>query len=252
MANFVSALKWLRDNLRRHRISVRKMTWPELHRVPIFDYEIELDCDGHSAIGRGIAVAEPSAVVKALAESLERLHCLRFGVQSPGMAAHLDVASAERNARCELFERDALLSCIKGEERPKLQPLTGLSLALTRGMSQLDFWTAEIGCYRDVPVTLVMAFDQELLVSYGLGAGGVATANLEKATLETLPSAAHYLHGGPPRAGDLVGWSKLGGTTPTLATVTSAGVRFTYETCNLLDSPFVAARAQSPDLRSRA
>lgn len=90
MANTALALKWLNDNRSRYGFRIRKMSWPhDFLKINLFDYEISLEYEGKVHTGRGLDLDEPTAVVKALAESLERLCSYKHGITSSGVSTHL-------------------------------------------------------------------------------------------------------------------------------------------------------------------
>jgi hypothetical protein len=111
MADSQKLISWLLDNSEKLQLQATELTWvQEWNLSGVFDYQVEITIQDRIYKGRGTALTEELAFVKAGAEAIERAFCGGYGISSLGVAAHTDQVLAEKNAASELNERDAFFN----------------------------------------------------------------------------------------------------------------------------------------------
>lgn len=103
MANQVTLGEWLLENQNAIDFKLREFTWTS-GLLPGFS-DLEFTLDGET-VGRAVDRDPEFALVKAIAEGIERATCKHNGLKSStGVAAHPMFATASELARLELIER---------------------------------------------------------------------------------------------------------------------------------------------------
>jgi hypothetical protein len=111
MADSQRLTSWLLENSERLNLQATEFTWPrEWGMAELFDFQITIEIQGQTFIGRGTATNEDTALVKAGAEAIERAFCTGHGISTLGVAVQTDEHQARVNSLNELFERDAFFS----------------------------------------------------------------------------------------------------------------------------------------------
>jgi hypothetical protein len=107
MADSKKLADWLLENTERLDLRAKHFQWVEGWRlVGYCDLEVSIVVNGRAFIGRGTALGEDLAFVKAGAEAIERAYCAGHNIPSVGVAVHENELLARENARSELIERD--------------------------------------------------------------------------------------------------------------------------------------------------
>src|SRR3989338_3968986 len=106
MENSKKLIDWA---LSRHQLldlKVTKLTWVDEWIPGHFDFNTQISVGSEVFKGRGFSNNIEIAMVKSIAEALERAVCKYNGIHSSGVAAHTDKIQAQINAKTELIERD--------------------------------------------------------------------------------------------------------------------------------------------------
>lgn len=106
MANEKKLIHWWLENQKKYQGKIKRYLWSQRFGFEFFDYRVMMTVDGVEVRGRGGDFNEELALVKGIAECLERIVCRREGMRSNGVAAHFDLSCAQQNARLEYLERD--------------------------------------------------------------------------------------------------------------------------------------------------
>lgn len=212
MANIVSALKWINENHSRHSIKVREFTWPFQLGLPIFDYEISMTLEGIQYKGRGQSSNETEAIVKALAECIERLHCGWHQLHTSGVAAHFTNDDAKLNAVRELHEHDSVFCHLLTGRLPSATSVPQKISELTGSFSNKDL---SFEFYKEPGAGLAVTFAvrANTVVSLGLGYGPNA---LVRSAAECLPNAANFVFNKGQSLVHITEWRKMALTSPPL------------------------------------
>ena len=174
-------------------------------QLPFFDYELTVFLsNGSRIIGRGTDQSNEIAVLKAIVECVERICVRRSFENSNGWAGHLNLRSAESNAKLELIERDLYL-CHFLTKRPFMK--IGIDhIAVPRWLKETaDFLFEKY----NVEICIGRMFGSDTLnaVAIAIFGGlyfGVITsqscsvslaAAIEKAAIESLRNAVHEISG---------------------------------------------------------
>ena len=108
MANSKQLTSWLLENAGRLNLQATEFGWVrEWNLRGYHDLQVNIDVAGKTFVGRGTALSEDLAFIKAGAEAIERAYCNGHNIHSTGVAAHTDDKAAKENVRNELNERDA-------------------------------------------------------------------------------------------------------------------------------------------------
>jgi YcaO cyclodehydratase, ATP-ad Mg2+-binding len=107
MADSKKLADWLLENAKRLDLRAKRFQWVEEWGLAgYYDLEVSIVVNGRTFIGRGTALGEDLAFVKAGAEAIERAYCAGHNIPSVGVAIHDTELLACENARSELIERD--------------------------------------------------------------------------------------------------------------------------------------------------
>lgn len=107
MADSKKLADWLLENAERLDLRAKRFQWVEEWKLAGYcDLEVSIVVNGKTFIGRGTALGEDLAFVKAGAEAIERAYCAGHNIPSLGVAVHDAELLARENARSELIERD--------------------------------------------------------------------------------------------------------------------------------------------------
>ena len=99
---------WLLNNADRINLRVTEMTWVrDWNLKDLCDLQATINVGGTTFVGRGTALGEDLALIKAGAEAIERAYCAGLGIHTVGVAVHTDAKAAQVNAESELNEREA-------------------------------------------------------------------------------------------------------------------------------------------------
>lgn len=92
-------------------LQVTELEWPKLFNLPVFDFEVSINLNGHRHIGRGTALEKSQAIDSAIGEAFERSVSQDSQVESyGGIAVHLTEEHARAAAVAELIERDTFFA----------------------------------------------------------------------------------------------------------------------------------------------
>ena len=101
---------WIIKNQEKYKIAITELTGLKKYNSNFYDFKIQLMYKNLLIIGRGTSYNQDIALIKAFAESIERLALEHYEFNiSNGLAAHTSYESAKINARNELFEHDSFL-----------------------------------------------------------------------------------------------------------------------------------------------
>lgn len=109
MASKEKLAQWLFDNRNQLQLKTLLATWVKDWIPGFHDIRVQLEVDGKSYTGRGIATDQDQAFLTAGAEAIERAYCDSLGIHSNGVALHTSEENAKLNAKMELLERDGIL-----------------------------------------------------------------------------------------------------------------------------------------------
>lgn len=73
----------------------------------VYDFKVTLQIEDRTCIGRGTAIGEELAFIKAGAEAIERAICHHNRISTVGVAVHVDEVKCRASAHSELIERDS-------------------------------------------------------------------------------------------------------------------------------------------------
>lgn len=102
--------EWVLRNHKKLKLVIEEFQWPKEINISINDIQVNIEFDGIKATGRSVDENESSALLKAIAESIERWVLQKYNLPSSnGIAAHTNLVEAQISARNELLERDNFL-----------------------------------------------------------------------------------------------------------------------------------------------
>lgn len=86
MANQTPLASWLYSKREELNPRFKEFNWPKQWLAGIFDFSTSITWDGTTVEGRGVDEKREIALEKSVAEALERLICLKIGIDSVGLA----------------------------------------------------------------------------------------------------------------------------------------------------------------------
>jgi hypothetical protein len=108
MADSKQLTSWLLENSNRLNLQATEFAWVRDWNLRGYhDIQVNIDVAGKTFTGRGTALGEDFAFLKAGAEAIERAYCGGHHIHSTGVAAHTHDSGARENVQNELNERDA-------------------------------------------------------------------------------------------------------------------------------------------------
>lgn len=108
MADSSKLTSWLLGNADRLKLQGTEFSWVRDWKLKGYhDIQVSIEVEGQTFIGRGTALGEDLAFLKAGAEAIERAYCGGHHIHSTGVAAHTADQAARENVQNELNERDA-------------------------------------------------------------------------------------------------------------------------------------------------
>jgi hypothetical protein len=111
MADSQGLTSWLLENSENLNLQATEFTWPQEWGISdLFDFQVTIEIQGQTYVGRGTATNNDTAFLKAGAEAIERAYCGGHRISTLGVAVHTDDRQAKINSQNELFERDAFFS----------------------------------------------------------------------------------------------------------------------------------------------
>lgn len=202
---------WLADNAEALNLQVKRLHWLADWKLGQYtDIEVSIEIDRRVFIGRGTALGEELAFVKAGAEAIERAYCGAHRIHTLGVAAHTSVEAAKENTLSEINERDAFF-CHFYTKTPFL-PLPDSSLAGPESSFGGVFDKArahgiDLRFFRAIsyghPVFLCAASGQKATPEWGGIVGLGSNANegqaIVSALFECLRNLSGVVENGPPQ-----------------------------------------------------
>ena len=210
MAHSEKLSTWLLDNADRVNLRVTEMTWVrDWNMNGLCDLQATIDVGGQTFVGRGTALSEDLAFIKAGAEAIERAFCFGLAIHTTGVAVHTDAQAAQLNAKNEFNERDAFF-CHFYTKTPFLPVLNSVTHELmqtyknaidkinSRGITIRFFRARAIG----YPVYLCVASGLRSQLRFG-GIVGLGSQNddeqaIQSAFFECLRNVVAILVNGAP------------------------------------------------------
>lgn len=101
---------WILANAENLSLQVEDLQWVQKPFTGLHDIHASILIGNKRYEGRGSADSKDLAIIKAVAEAIERAVCLQSLPTTNGVAAHIDLEQAKKNAQNELLERDLFLS----------------------------------------------------------------------------------------------------------------------------------------------
>lgn len=86
MANQTPLASWLYSKREELNPRFKEFNWPKQWLAGLFDFSTTITWDGATVEGRGVDVKREVALEKSVAEALERLICIKIGIDSVGLA----------------------------------------------------------------------------------------------------------------------------------------------------------------------
>lgn len=109
MASKEKLAEWLFDNRKQLQLKALLGEWVKDWLPGFEDIRMQLQINGKTYEGSGIATDQDKAFLIAGAEAIERAYCDNLGINSSGVALHTIEEKAKLNAKLELIERDGFL-----------------------------------------------------------------------------------------------------------------------------------------------
>lgn len=187
-------INWLEKNKNLMNISIEIYDWPNKIELKYFDFGVSLSFEGISVYGRGSDFNQEIALIKATAEAVERWAFNKSKMPNTcGFAAHINLESAKKNARFEIFERDAFFChyLTKTEWQRQItfsEQARILKSNFLKAGFIIDIGFSEI--FQDVFVSLVKCKE---IKSKGITISLGCDENLEKATVKSLAEGTQLL-----------------------------------------------------------
>lgn len=101
------AEEWLERAVDKLDLRVTNYSWPQKYLLDYHDIALTLKIENKEFLGRGGGSTSNEAIVKAMAEAIERAAIGYNDLStSNGLAAHFNSEEAKKNAKAELIERD--------------------------------------------------------------------------------------------------------------------------------------------------
>jgi len=189
---------WLTANHSNLNLVLTDLTWVKNWGADFYDYQASINLNGNIYLGRGVDKVSDLALIKSVAESLER-SLTPSGQTSSGIAVHTNENEAARNAINELVEHELFLSYFNSKKnipilkRPDRIYGTGESL-IQRNYQKTDFFC--MGFFKE-RYFVVAKYDFGDGFILGLGSHDDCALACEKAFFELVRKLSFYLKNPP-------------------------------------------------------
>lgn len=196
MARQEEVTAWILRSDERLDLRVQELSWIKSVFPGWQDLQVSISAFGEHFVGRGSDREVNTALGKAVCEAVERATCYSYGILSLGVAGHVSLELAQKNARLEYVERFCFSRQIA--ERISLEPISQ-DAAVTKRYESLGI---EIGFFllaspTETPVVLCLASGENADPAFGgiLGLGAATNLKVarQKALMETLRSLEFHL-----------------------------------------------------------
>lgn len=114
MANQTPLASWLYSKREELNPRFREFNWPKQWLAGLFDFSTTITWDGTTVEGRGVDEKREIALEKSVAEALERLICIKIGIDSVGLAV-AGTHDPSTHAQNEALERFYLKEHIRNQ-----------------------------------------------------------------------------------------------------------------------------------------
>jgi len=179
----VSLEKWIYENADKLNLKVVSYTWPRYFGLNYFDISVSMIHEKKKYIGRGTALDEQNALLKASVECIERIFCAFNKTSSNGVAAHYNKNIAKKNALNELLERDSFFcSYLTLANHPSISTDIFLNLReILESKYKILIQYFDISAYQTPKTILAVATGNKFIRPFGLCIGLGTNSNLEQA-----------------------------------------------------------------------
>lgn len=108
MANHERLSQWVLSHAKDLNLQVTKLDWINSYYKAHSDIAVKIEIDAKIYEGRGSDVDSTVALMKGVAEAIERFACQTNNISSIGVAGHYDLDLAKENALLEFIERTSI------------------------------------------------------------------------------------------------------------------------------------------------
>lgn len=196
MANQTPLVSWLYSKREELNPRFKEFNWPKQWLAGLFDFSTTITWNGTTVEGRGVDEKREIALEKSVAEALERLICIKIGIDSVGLAV-AGTHDPSTHAQNEALERFYLKEHIRNQIPFQIidnQCSMAHELTMVHPTSEVTFYRMRTSLDLFGVVCLITSLETKKS-SLGFALSNSLEDSMRRSMLEALPSFVWLMDG---------------------------------------------------------